>query len=148
VLASYKTHNFVHRSHRIVACLLKQTNKVFSWGAKLLQKQFRGFLWPRDQNTYHKWNQITKSQLKSVDFKEIKKITLKLLWFQILYELWNSLKILVVASNNKIFKGMETDFFKFTTMASKEDINVFHRIFIEFNVLFDQAHQKYYFHTF
>jgi len=37
---------------------------------------------------------------------------------------------------------METDFFKFTTMALKEDINVFYTIFKKVNVLFDWANQK------
>jgi len=35
-----------------------------------------------------------------------------------------------------------------TTMASKDEINVFHAYFKEFNALFDWALQKNYFHTF
>jgi len=45
------------------------------------------------------------------------------------------LKIFAVACNSIIFKSMETDFLKMTTMASKEKIT-------GFNVLFDQALQK------
>ena len=57
-------------------------------------------------------------------------------------------KILVVVCNNIIFKSMETDFLGMTTMASKEEITVFHKKFREFNSSFGKMLQKNYFHTF
>jgi len=43
---------------------------------------------------------------------------------------------------NAIFNIRKQIFLKMTTMASKEKIDVFHRNFKEFNILFDQALQK------
>ena len=94
--------------------LLNKT--CFSWGIELLFSAKSG------------WN-LLKQLHSMMQLPNMLILTLKL----ILLIQW-IVKLLAVASNN-IYVNR---FSKFTTMASKEDINVFHRTFKELNVLLDQ----------